>query len=99
MNKVEVIARRVLGWKLQSINKWFSVEKNSFIQDFQPNKNHDHAMLVVDRLKEFGFTYKVEGQYKVFFNDVCGTGETLEEAITNAAFELAEYDPVSWEWF
>lgn len=101
MNKKEVIARRILGWSLNSQDKWFDVEKGIFINnsDFQPEKNIDDAMLIVERLKLFGFTYETKGESEVCFNDVCATGETLAEAITNAAYSLAEVKPISDAWF
>lgn len=101
MNKVEAIARRVMGWRLHSVEKWFDVEKGTFIPiaDFQPDKNIEHAMLIVDRLQEFGFTYKVDEEKKqVCFNDVCETGQTIEEAITNAAHFLADSSSSADEW-
>ena len=54
MNQVEIIARRILGWKLNRWDRWFDFEKGTFIPvaDFQPEKNLDHAMLIVEKLKE-----------------------------------------------
>lgn len=48
MNKIDIIARRILGWKLNSWNKWYDFEKEFFIHDekFQPEQNLDHAILL-----------------------------------------------------
>lgn len=42
MNKTEVIARRILGWKLNRWDRWYDPEKGVFIYDFQPDENPDH---------------------------------------------------------
>ncbi len=96
MNKVDSIARRILGWKLNRWDRWFDYEKGIFIHDseFQPEHNLDHAMLIVDRLKGFGFSYKTNGVSEVCFNDVQATGETLSQAITNAAYSIIEQQSV-----
>ncbi|MFA9556801.1 hypothetical protein ACERII_05835 [Evansella sp. AB-rgal1] len=98
MSKTDVIARRVLGWKLNSVNTWFDRENKVFVEDFQPEKNMEHALLIVDRLEKFGFTYEVKGDYEVYFNHVSGTGNTLAEAITNAAYALAEVNTIHDAW-
>jgi hypothetical protein len=100
MNKIDIIARRILGWKLNSSDKWYDHEKGIFIHDseFQPEQNLDHAMLIVKRLEKFGFTYTTKGNFEVCFNDVCATGDTLAEAITNAAYLIAEVSTISDEW-
>lgn len=92
MNKTDSIARRILGWKLNRWDRWYDFEKNVFIHesDFQPEHNLDHAMRIVDRLAEFGFTYTTNGVSEVCFNDIQGTGDTLSEAITNAAYSIIE---------
>lgn len=92
MNKIDAIARRILGWKLNRWDRWYDHEKRVFIHDseFQPEHNLDHAMIIVDRLQKFGFTYKTNGVSEVSFNDAFGTGETLPQAITNAAYSIIE---------
>ncbi len=97
MNKTEPIARRILGWKLNRWDRWFDYEKNIFIHtsDFQPEQNLDHAMLIVDRLEKYGFTYKRNGDAEVCINDVSATGDTLAQAITNAAYTILEMRTVS----
>lgn len=92
MNKVDSIARRILGWKLNRWDRWYDYEKGMFIHDadFQPEHNLDHAMMIVDRLENLGFTYTNKGTSEVCFNDVTGTGETLAQAITNAAYSIIE---------
>jgi hypothetical protein len=92
MNKTDSIARRILGWKLNRWDRWFDYEKGIFIHEseFLPEENLDHAMLIVERLKAFGFTYTSNGETEVTFNDVRATGETLSQAITNAAYNLIE---------
>lgn len=92
MYKVDAIARRILGWKLNRWDRWFDFERGVFIHEheFQPEHNLDHAMLIVERLKEYGFTYTNKGASEVCFNDVTGTGETLAQAITNAAYSIIE---------
>ncbi|MDP4086955.1 MAG: hypothetical protein Q8934_20535 [Bacillota bacterium] len=92
MNKTDSIARRILGWKLNRWDRWYDYEKGVFIYDseFQPEKNLDHAMLIVERLEDSGFTYTTNGHTEVCFNDIRGTGETLSQAITNAAYSIIE---------
>lgn len=101
MNKVEIIARRILGWKLNSSGNWYDLEKEIFIHDdeFQPEQNLDHAMLIVERLEKFGFTYTTKGNCEICFNDVCAIGDTLAGAITNAAYLLADNSPIADDWF
>jgi Phage ABA sandwich domain len=98
MNKTEVIARRILGWKLNRWDRWYDPEKEVFIYDFQPKKNLDQAQLIVDRLKSFGYTYQEKRKFEVCFNDVCETGKSLPEAITNAAFSIADNSTIPEEW-
>ena len=59
MNEIEVIARRILGWKLNRWDRWFDPENSIFIYDFQPDKNIQQALLIVERLKGFGYTYTI----------------------------------------
>nr|WP_295970866.1 hypothetical protein [uncultured Bacillus sp.] len=100
MNKTEVIARRILGWKLNRWDRWYDYETRQFIYDcdFQPERTLEHAMRIVDRLEKFGFTYTPVNNTKVYINHVCGTGNTLAEAITNAAYTLADNTTVPEEW-
>jgi hypothetical protein len=56
----------------------------------QPEHNLDHAMIIVDRLKEFGYTFTTNGSSEVSFNDIRATGNTLSQAITNAAYSIIE---------
>ncbi|UCZ54938.1 hypothetical protein LGQ02_09405 [Bacillus shivajii] len=99
MDKTEVIARRVLGWKLNRTNKWYNPEEGNIIENFQPDKKLDHAMLIVDRFEKFGFTYSKKSDNEVCFNKYCATGDTLQEAITNAAYSIAENNPIHNDWF
>lgn len=98
MNKTEVIARRILGWKLNRWDRWYDSEKGVFIYDFQPEVKLEHAQLIVERLKSYGYTYTAKGEYEVYFNDVCETGNSLAEAISNAAFSLADNSSIAEEW-
>ncbi|CAH2716587.1 hypothetical protein BACCIP111895_03774 [Neobacillus rhizosphaerae] len=98
MNKIEIIARRILGWKLNTWDKWYDYENGIFIQGFQPEQSLDHAMLIVKRLEELGFTYTTKGVSEVCFNEVCATGDTLAQAITNAAYSLADNSTIADEW-
>lgn len=100
MNKTEIIARRILGWKLNRWDRWYDSEKGIFIyeSEFQPDQNLDHAMIIVDRLKEFGYTYSEISSTEVCFNDVSGTGDSLALAITNAAFALADNSSIPEGW-
>lgn len=98
MNKVEIIARRILNWKLNSWEKWYNYEKDVFIYHFQPEKNLEQAMLIVERLKMFGFSYTAKSDTEVCFNDICANGDTLAEAITNAAFLIADNSSIAEEW-
>lgn len=98
MDKAEVIARRILGWKMNRWDRWYDMEKGQFIYNFRPDVNPDHAMLIVEQLKILGYTYTVQGKYEVCFNDICATGETLPEAITNAAFFIADNSSIADEW-
>ncbi|MEH7074928.1 BC1872 family protein [Neobacillus drentensis] len=92
MNKTDSIARRILGWKLNRWDRWYDYENATFIHesDFQPEKNIDHAMIIVDRLTDYGYTFKVNGEHEACFNDIRGTGKTLSQAITNAAYSIIE---------
>jgi hypothetical protein len=100
MNKIEIIARRILGWKLNRWDRWNDNEKNIFIYDdeFQPEHNLEHAMLIVERLEKLGFTYKVNGDVGVYFNDIYAEGGTLAQAITNAAYLIADNSSIADEW-
>lgn len=98
MNKIEIIARRILGWKLNKWDTWYDYEKNIFINEFQPEQNLDHAMLIVEKLEQLGFTYKTNGTSEVCFNDICETGDTLAQAITNAAYSIADNSSIAEEW-
>lgn len=100
MNKIDIIARRIMGWKLNRWDRWYDFEKGVFIHDheFQPEQNLDHAMIIVDRLKQLGFTYEVKDTNQVCFNDICATGETLPQAITNAAYTIAEVSSIDDGW-
>ena len=92
MIKTDSIARRILGWKLNRWDRWFDYEKGIFIHesDFQPEHNLDHAMLIVERLKMFGYTYTTNESSEVCFNNIRATGATLAQAITNAAYSIIE---------
>ena len=94
MTKVDSIARRILGWKLNRWDKWYDPERCVFIHDseFQPQKNLDHAMLIVERLEKFGIKFTKKENLKVAFNDISATGDTLAQAITNAAYSLVQRD-------
>lgn len=100
MNKTNTIARRILGWTLNRWDRWYDFEKNQFIStiDFQPQHDLSHAMLIVEKLEEYGFTYTIKGEFEVCFNDVCATGHSLSEAITNAAFEIADIHSIDEAW-
>ncbi|MCM3727825.1 hypothetical protein M3226_19385 [Neobacillus cucumis] len=100
MNKIEILARRILGWKLNRWDRWYDYEKEVFIpiSEFQPEDNLEHAILLVERLKELGFVYKTNGTTKACFDDVCETGETLAQAITNAAFSIADNRSIDEGW-
>ncbi|WP_045515839.1 BC1872 family protein [Neobacillus niacini] len=98
MNKTEVIARRILGWKLNRWDRWYDPEQGVFIYDFQPEESLDHALLIVERLKSFGYTYTATEEHEVWFNDVCENGDTLAQAITNAAFSLADNSTIDDGW-
>lgn len=92
MNKTDSIARRILGWKLNRWDRWYDYEQATFIHesDFQPERNLDHAMLIVERLKELGYTFTTNGDSEVSFNNIRATGNTLSQAITNAAYSIIE---------
>ncbi|XJZ28728.1 hypothetical protein ACF5W4_08060 [Bacillota bacterium Lsc_1132] len=97
MNKTDSIARKIFGWKLNRWDRWYDYEKGIFIQDadFQPEKNLNHAMLIVERLEAFGYQYNTDGISEVRFNDVRATGETLAKAITNAAYSIIEQNAIA----
>ena len=100
MNKIEIVARRILGWKLNRWDRWYDYEQEMFIpaSEFQPEVNLDHAMLLVERLKELGFIYKTNGTTAACFDDVCETCETLAQAITNAAYSIADNSSIDEGW-
>jgi hypothetical protein len=97
MNKTDSIARRILGWKLNRWDRWYDYEQGLFIHEseFQPEENLDHAMMIVNRLKDNGFTYSTNGDSEVRFNNISGTGKTLPQAITNAAYSIIETNTIS----
>ena len=72
MNKTDSIARRILGWALNRWDRWYDVERGVFIHDseFQPEQNLQHAMLIVEKLEKFGFTYTTNGVSEVCFNNI-----------------------------
>ncbi|MED1468448.1 BC1872 family protein [Bacillus salipaludis] len=96
MNKADSIARRILGWKLNRWDRWYDYENRTFIHDsdFQPEHNLDHAMRIVERLEQFGYTFTTNDNSEACFNEVRGTGVTLAQAITNAAYALIENNSV-----
>jgi hypothetical protein len=100
MNKIEIIARRILGWKLNRWDRWYDYEKGVFINvsEFQPEQTLEHAMVIVERLEKLGFTYTTNGVSEVCFDNVCATGDTLAQAITNAAYSIADNSQVPDEW-
>lgn len=97
MHKTDAIARRILGWKLNRWDRWYDYEQGILIHEseFQPEKNLAHAMLIVDRLEEYGFTYNTNGVSTVYFNDVWATGNSLPQAITNAAYSIIEQNALA----
>lgn len=104
MSKTDSIARRILGWKLNRWDRWYDYEKGIFIHDseFQPEQNLEHAFLIVERLEEYGFTYSTNGHSEVCFDNIRGTGKTLSQAITNAAYSIVEktcHDDNSSVWY
>lgn len=96
MSKIDSIARRILGWKLNGMDRWYDYEKDTFIHEseFQPEQNLDHAMLIVEKLKKSGYTYTKNGISEVYFNDIRATGDTLPQAITNAAYLIIEKNAI-----
>lgn len=98
MDKTEIIIRRILGWKLNSYNKWFDPVNGKFIDSFNMEKNLDDAMLVVKQLEKYGFVYSKKSDTEICFNDICAKGKNLNEAIMNAAYEVAEVNSVPDEW-
>lgn len=103
MNHIETIARRILGWKLNRWDRWYDWENNEFIYEFDPENNLEHANWVVEKLKEYGFTFKKEqtenGDWLVCFNHFCEKGPTLEKAITACAYTIADGSSIPDEWF
>ena len=100
MNKTETVARKILGWKLNRYDRWFDFENNQFIptSDFQPEENLDHAVLIIEKLEKSGVTYSKKGDTEVCLNGVCSTGATLAEAITNAAYLIADTSSIDEAW-
>ena len=96
MIKTNSIARRILGWKLNRWDRWYDYENGVFIHDseFQPEHNLDHAMRIVERLENFGYKYITNGDSEVSFDDVRATGDTLSQAITNAAYSIIENNSI-----
>jgi len=96
MTKTDSIARRILGWKLNRWDRWYDYEKGIFIHnsEFQPEQNLGHAMLIVEKLERIGYKFSNNGNSEVYFNNVKATGDTLAEAITNAAYNLVELNSV-----
>lgn len=90
MNKKDIIAREILGWKSRGKNSWYNVDKDEFVHEsyFKPEKYLEHAMLIVNQLARFGITYRTNGDSEAQFDHVTGTGTSLPEAITNAAYSF-----------
>ncbi|WP_338469474.1 hypothetical protein R4Z10_11635 [Niallia sp. XMNu-256] len=101
MNKTEAVARKILGWKLNRHDRWYDLASNQFIptSDFQPEHNLTHALLIVEKLEEYGIKYTEKGGTEVCFDDFCATGDTLAQAITNAASLIADTSSVDDAWF
>jgi hypothetical protein len=96
MKITDSIARKILGWKLNRWDRWFDYDKGIFIHDseFQPQQNLKHAMLIVEKLEELGFIYTTPGVNEVCFNNISATGDTLQQAITNAAYAIIEHNTI-----
>ncbi|KAA9029921.1 BC1872 family protein [Niallia endozanthoxylica] len=92
MNKKDRIVREILGWKEHGKNCWYDVEKDAFVHEsyFLPEKFMEHAMVIVKKLEMFGVKYRTNGVSIVCFDNAVGTGATLPEAITDAAYALIE---------
>lgn len=92
MNKTDCIARKILGWKLNRWDRWYDYEKGVFISDseFQPEENLGHAMLIVERLEKLGYTFTASDDRIAGFNGIMAAGETMAQAITNAAYSIIE---------
>jgi hypothetical protein len=101
MNNIDIIARKILSWKLNRWDRWYDYGQGIFIyeSEFQPEQNLDHAMLIVKKLETLGFTSTSKVVTEVCFNDVCATGDTLAQAITNAAYSIADNSSIPDEWF
>jgi len=100
MNKTDAIARKIFGWKLNSWDKWYDYELGIFIHEseFKPEENLHHALQIVDRLEQLGFNYSTDGKSEVRFNDVRATGDTLAQAITNAAYAIIEKNAAEYNY-
>ena len=100
MDKTEIIARRILGWKLNRWDRWYNPESKQFIavEDFQPAQRLEHAMMIVNRLKQTGYDYKIIENNQACFNGVCASGASLAEAITEAAFAIADNRQIPDGW-
>lgn len=96
MEKVECVARKILGWKLNRWDRWFDFEHGKFIStsEFKPDENMEQAMMIVEKLEKLGFKFKTNGNNEVYFNEYGATGKTIPEAIINAAYSLIEYHSV-----
>ena len=92
MNKKDIIAREILGWKSCGKNSWYNVDKDEFVHEsyFMPEKYLEHAMLIVNQLSMFGITYRTNGDSVAQFDDIIGNGSDLPEAIMNAAYSFIE---------
>ena len=71
MDKTESIVRRILGWKLNNLDKWYDHENSIFIDknEFQPYENIEHAMQIVKRLEAFGYQYTNKDDVEVSFDN------------------------------
>ncbi|WP_053365921.1 BC1872 family protein [Bacillus sp. FJAT-27245] len=101
MEKTEIIARRIMGWKLNRWDRWYDPENKVFIpvSNFQPSINLNHAMAIVERLKQAGYIYEATEKNEVSFNEIRASGATLAEAITKAAYSIADNSSVDDGWF
>ena len=102
MNKKDIIAREILGWKSRGKNSWYNLDKDEFVHDsyFMPEKYLEHAMLIVNQLAMFGITYRTNGNSEARFDDIIGTGSNLPEAITNAAYSFIKnyYSSIEYKY-
>ena len=91
MNKKDIIAREILGWKSRGKNSWYNVDRDQFVHDILTlcPRYLEHAMLI-ESISYVWSYISTNGDSEARFDDIIGIGSNLPEAITNAAYSFVK---------